>query len=114
EKRESAPPAIRLLAGGAKKRGPHDVLGGDPIMAKHHAIAIAKTLGNALVAPVLPVAVNATGLNASREMADQPGPIQLPADVFKQVQLAMIDSLARSGFKDIFVMGAHGGGQQQT
>jgi creatinine amidohydrolase/Fe(II)-dependent formamide hydrolase-like protein len=46
-------------------------------------------------------------------MADQPGPIQLPADVFKQVQLSMIDSMARSGFKDIFLMGDHGGGQQQ-
>jgi creatinine amidohydrolase/Fe(II)-dependent formamide hydrolase-like protein len=73
----------------------------------------AKKLGKTIVAPVLPFAVNATGLNANREMADQPGPIQLPADVFKQVQLSMIDSMARSGFKDIFLMGDHGGGQQQ-
>ena len=113
EKLKSGTTSILLVAGGTEERGPHDVLGGHTIMAKHHAIAIAKKLGNALVAPVLPVAVNATGLNASREMADQPGPIQLPADVFKQVQLAMIDSLARSGFKDIFVMGDHGGGQPQ-
>ena len=37
----------------------------------------------------------------------------MPADVFKQVQLAEIDSLARSGFKDIYVMGDHGGGQAE-
>ena len=44
-------------------------------------------------------------------MADQPGAMQMPAEVFKQVQLAEIESLARSGFKDIYVMGDHGGGQ---
>ena len=46
-------------------------------------------------------------------MADQPGAIQMPAEVFKQVQLAEIESLACNGFKDIYVMGDHGGGQQQ-
>ena len=113
DKLKAGTTTVLLVTGGTEERGPQDVIGGHTIMAKHHAIAIAQKLGNALVAPVFPVAVNATGLNASREMADQPGPIQLPADVFKQVQLAMIDSLARSGFKDIFVMGDHGGGQQQ-
>jgi len=113
DKLKSGTTTILLVAGGTEERGPQDVIGGHTIMARHHAIAIAKKLGNALVAPVLPVAVNATGLNASREMADQPGPIQVPPDVFKQVQLAMIDSLARDGFKDIFVMGDHGGGQPQ-
>src|SRR5256885_6646606 len=37
----------------------------------------------------------------------------MPPEVFKQVQLAMIESMARSGFKDIFLMGDHGGGQRQ-
>jgi len=113
DKLKSGTTTILLVTGGTEERGPKDVIGGHTIMARHQAIAIAKKLGNALVAPVLPFAVNATGLNANREMADQTGPMQLPADVFKQVQLAMIDSLARSGFKDIFVMGDHGGGQPQ-
>jgi creatinine amidohydrolase/Fe(II)-dependent formamide hydrolase-like protein len=113
EKLKSGTTTILLVTGGTEERGPQDVIGGHTIMARHHAIRIAQKLGNALVAPVLPFAVNATGLNASREMADQAGPMQLPPDVFKQVQLAMIDSLARSGFKDIFVMGDHGGGQPQ-
>src|SRR5262245_8749035 len=105
--------SVFLVTGGTEERGPHDVLGGHNILAKNHATMAAKKLGKTIVAPVLPFAVNATGLNANREMADQPGPIQLPADVFKQVQLAMIDSMARSGFKDIFLMGDHGGGQPQ-
>ena len=105
--------SVFLVSGGTEERGPQDVLGGHNILAKNHATMAAKKLGKTIVAPVLPFAVNATGLNPNREMADQPGPIQLPADVFKQVQLSMIDSMARSGFKDIFLMGDHGGGQQQ-
>src|SRR6266487_4187200 len=105
--------SVLLVTGGTEERGPHDVLGGHTMMAHSHAVMIARKLGKTLVAPVLPIAVNATGLNASREMADQPGAMQMPAEVFKQVQLAEIDSLARSGFKDIYVMGDHGGGQNE-
>jgi creatinine amidohydrolase/Fe(II)-dependent formamide hydrolase-like protein len=105
--------SIFVVTGGTEERGPHDVLGGHNILAKSHATMAARKLGKTIVAPVLPIAVNATGLNANREDADQPGAIQMPADVFKQVQLAEIDSLARSGFKDIFLMGDHGGGQPQ-
>jgi creatinine amidohydrolase len=105
--------SILIAAGGTEERGPQDVLGGHTMMAHSHADMIARKLGKTLVAPVLPIAVNATGLNANREMADQPGAIQMPADVFKQVHLAEIESLARSGFKDIYLMGDHGGGQTE-
>lgn len=105
--------SVILVTGGTEERGPQDVLGGHTIMAHSHANMIAKKLGKTLVAPVLPIAVNATGLNANREMADQPGAMQMSAEVFKQVQLSEIDSLARSGFKDIYVMGDHGGGQAE-
>lgn len=102
--------SVLLVTGGTEERGPHDVLGGHTIMARNRAIEIAKKLGNALVAPVLPIAVGATGL---RENTNQPGGVQMPPDVFKAVQIAEIESMAMNGFKDIFVMGDHGGGQQQ-
>jgi creatinine amidohydrolase len=102
--------SVLIATGGTEERGPHDVLGGHTILAHHRAIEAAKRLGNALVAPVLPFAVAATGL---RENTDQPGGVQMPADVFKAVQVAMIDSMAMNGFKDIFVMGDHGGGQPE-
>ena len=102
--------SVLVITGGTEERGPHDVLGGHTIMSRHRGAEVAKRLGNALLAPVLPIAVAATGL---RENTDQPGGVQMPADVFKQVQLAMIESMAMNGFKDIFVMGDHGGGQQQ-
>jgi len=110
EKMKEGKTSVLIVTGGTEERGPHDVLGGHTLLAHYRAIEIAKRLGNALVAPVLPVAVNATGL---RENTTQPGAIQMPADVFKAVQVAMIESMAMNGFKDIFVMGDHGGGQEQ-
>jgi creatinine amidohydrolase len=102
--------SVLIITGGTEERGPHDVLGGHTIMARHHAVEIAKKLGKTLVAPILPIAVAATGL---RENTNQPGGVQMPSDVFKAVQIAQIDSMAMNGFKDIFLMGDHGGGQQQ-
>ena len=102
--------SVLVVTGGTEERGPHDVLGGHTIMARQHAINIAKKVGKTLVAPVLPIAVAATGL---RENTNQPGGVQMPPDVFKAVQLAEIESMAMNGFKDIFLMGDHGGGQQQ-
>src|SRR5262245_13403132 len=102
--------SVLIVTGGTEERGPHDVLGGHTIMSRFHAVNVAKKLGKTLVAPVLPMAVQATGL---RENTDQPGGVQLPPDVFKAVQLAEIESMYFNGFKDIFLMGDHGGGQQQ-
>jgi creatinine amidohydrolase len=97
-----------IAVGGTEQRGPHAVLGGHTIMAHDKAIAIAKSLDNALVAPSLPFAVNAAGLSEAT-----PGGVSLPPDVFKAVNAAEIESMATNGFKDIFIMGDHGGGQQE-
>jgi creatinine amidohydrolase/Fe(II)-dependent formamide hydrolase-like protein len=37
----------------------------------------------------------------------------MPADVFKAVQIAQIESMSMNGFKDIYLMGDHGGGQNE-
>src|SRR2546430_15903052 len=102
--------SVLVVTGGTEERGPHDVLGGHTLMAHHHAVEIAKKLGKTLVAPVLPIAVAATGL---RENTTQPGGVQVPPDVFKAVQIAEIESMAMNGFRDTFLMGDHGACQQQ-
>jgi creatinine amidohydrolase len=102
--------SVLLITGGTEARGPHNVLGGHTIMSRHRGIEIAKRLGNALLAPVVPFAVAATGVTPGTKT---PGGYQIPADAFKMLQLGLIDSLAYSGFKDIFVMGDHGGGQKE-
>jgi creatinine amidohydrolase/Fe(II)-dependent formamide hydrolase-like protein len=102
--------SVLIITGGTEERGPHNILAGHTIMSRRHGIEMAKRLGKTLVAPVLPMAVAATGL---REGTDQPGGVQLPPDVFKAVILAEIESQYFNGFKDIFVMGDHGGGQAE-
>ena len=102
--------SVIVATGGTEVRGPYHLLSGHTIMTRHRAVEVAKRVGNTLVAPVLPIAVAATGL---RENTTLPGGLQMPADVFKSVQLAMIESMAWNGFKDIFVMGDHGGGQAE-
>ena len=102
--------SVLLITGGTEARGPHNVLGGHTIMSRHRGAEIAKRLGNALLAPVVPVAVAATGVTPGTRT---PGGYQIPADAFKALQLGLIESLSYSGFKDIFVMGDHGGGQKE-
>ena len=52
--------SVLVITGGTEERGPHAVLGGHTIMSRHRGIEITKRLGNALLAPVLPIAVAAT------------------------------------------------------
>ena len=54
--------SVIIANGGTEERGPHNILGGHTIMARATAIEVARTLGNALVAPVLPIDVGATGV----------------------------------------------------
>src|SRR5215510_10822184 len=98
---------VLVYNGGTEQRGPHAVLGGHTLMA--HAIApmIARRLGNALVAPVLPFSVNPAGGVDPR----MPGGIEVSPDLFQRVNEAVVDSMVKNGFKNIVLMGDHGGGQ---
>ncbi len=114
--------SVLVPAGGTEIRGPHAIIGVHTILASHRAIESAKRLGKTIVAPTLPFAVQATGgasaNNWNKFMADgttaaDVGAIQVSADVFKGIQQGAVESLAFIGFKDIFLMGDHGGGQDQ-
>src|SRR4026208_1770471 len=64
---------VLIYNGGTEQRGPHAVLGGHTLMAHAVAPMIARKLGNALVAPILPFSVNPAGGVTSR----MPGGIEL-------------------------------------
>ena len=100
---------VLVYNGGTEQRGPHAVLGGHTFMA--HAIApmIARKLGNALVAPVLAFSVNPAG-GVDPKM---PGSIALSPDLFQKVNEAVVESMVKNGFKNIVLMGDHGGGQAE-
>ena len=100
---------VIIANGGTEARGPHNILAGHTIMSRHTAIDAAKALGNTLVAPVLPIDVGATGVSDGSNI---PGGITVNAEIFKGVKLAEIESMVWNGFKNIFVMGDHGGGQR--
>ncbi|MGE5246685.1 MAG: creatininase family protein [Betaproteobacteria bacterium] len=102
--------SVLIPAGGTEERGPQDVLGGHTFIAHYNAVQAAKKLGNALVAPVLPITPSATGV---RPGTTQPGGVTMPPEVFKAVVVAEIESMSWHGFKDIYVMGDHGGGQKE-
>ena len=92
--------------GGTEQRGPQNVNGGHTLMARETVRAIAVKLGNAIAAPVLPFSPN----NASAEL---PGTIGLTADLFAAINEQVAEQLIKTGFKNIVLMGDHGGGQQQ-
>jgi creatinine amidohydrolase/Fe(II)-dependent formamide hydrolase-like protein len=96
-----------VFTGGTEQRGPHGVLGGHTFMARGISAEIARTLGNALVAPVL--AFSPTSLVGPRI----PGGVALSPEVFRKVNEAVVESLITGGFKNVILMGDHGSGQEE-
>ena len=77
-------------------------------MARRTAEAIARRLGNALVAPVLPFSPAGSHLNPK-----WPGSVDLSPELYSKVNEAVVASMATNGFRSIILMGDHGGGQQE-
>jgi creatinine amidohydrolase len=93
-----------IYTGGVEERGPQNANGGHNLMARGIVKAIALRLGNAIAMPVLPLTPN----NASAEF---PGTIGLTNDLLQQVLERMVEQSIVTGFKNVVVMGDHGGGQ---
>ena len=97
--------------GGTEQNGPHMVLGKHNYIVKHTAEEIAKRLGNALVAPVLPYTPEGNIDPPSGHMLF-PGSISLPEDAFEKVAEYAARSFRTNGFKDIVLIGDSGPNQQ--
>jgi creatinine amidohydrolase/Fe(II)-dependent formamide hydrolase-like protein len=95
-----------VFNGGTETRGPQAVNGGHTFVAHAKVVAIARALGNAIAAPVLPFSPN----NA---FPDLPGTIGITADTYKEINKEVAEQLIRNGFKNVVLMGDHGGGQKQ-
>jgi creatinine amidohydrolase len=92
--------------GGTETRGPQCVNGGHTLMGHATVLAIAEKLGNAIAAPVLPFSPN----NAN---ANLPGTIGLTGPIFAAINEQVAEQLIRNGFKNVVLMGDHGGGQNE-
>jgi creatinine amidohydrolase len=96
-----------VYTGGTEQRGPQNVNGGHTLMAQEIVKAIALRLGNALFLPVLPYTPN----NAS---ADLPGTIGLTPELLGAVLERVTEQAMATGFRNVILMGDHGGGQPAT
>ena len=93
-----------VYTGGTEQRGPQNVNGGHTLMGREIVRAIALRLGNAIAMPVLPYTPN----NAS---ADLPGTIGLTPELLSAVLERVSEQVIATGFKNVILMGDHGGGQ---
>jgi len=93
-----------FYTGGTEQRGPQNVNGGHTLMAKATVKAIALKLGNAIAMPVLPYTPN----NASAQL---PGTIGLTPEILAVVLERITEQAIATGFKNVVLMGDHGGGQ---
>ncbi len=95
-----------VFNGGTETRGPQAVNGGHTFVAHAKVVAIARALGNAIAAPVLPFSPN-------RANAELPGTIGLSVETYQQINREIAEQLIGNGFKNVVLMGDHGGGQKQ-
>jgi len=103
---EEGKTTVLVYNGGTEQRGPQNVNGGHTFMAQQTVRAVALKLGNAITAPVLPFSVNEAS-------ADLPGTIGLTGPLFAAINEQVAEQLIKSGFKNIVLMGDHGGGQKE-
>ena len=103
---ESGKTTALIYNGGTEQRGPQNVNGGHTLMGHATVIAIAQKLGNAIATPVMPFSVN-------RANPALPGTIGLTGPVFAAVNEQVAEQMIKNGFKNIVLMGDHGGGQKE-
>jgi creatinine amidohydrolase len=103
---EEGKTTVLVFNGGTEQRGPQGVTGAHTFVARHLGKEIAEKLGNAIVAPILPYSVN----NASAEL---PGTIGVSGPLFAAINEEVAEQLIVNGFRNVVLMGDHGGGQRE-
>jgi len=98
-------------AGSTEQNGPHMATGKHNAVARHVAGRIARTLGNALVYPVMPFAPTGDAAARTGHMAF-PGSVSVSEATFGAVAREVSQSAIAAGFRWVFLMGDHGGGQE--
>jgi creatinine amidohydrolase/Fe(II)-dependent formamide hydrolase-like protein len=97
---------VLVFSGSVEASGPHLALGKHNFRARDYAERVARDLGHTLVAPIVPVAPT------SEQLLRFPGTINVRPEVFAQVNADIARSLAAAGFKNVVLLGDHGGDQE--
>jgi creatinine amidohydrolase/Fe(II)-dependent formamide hydrolase-like protein len=101
-----------IYVGSTEQNGPHMALGKHNFIAHYVAQRIAEQLGDALVYPTLPFAPAGDPVAKTGHMRF-PGTVSLTPAVFESVVHAIGLSAITAGFRQVYIMGDHGGGQEQ-
>jgi creatinine amidohydrolase len=96
-----------VYTGGTEQRGPQNVNGGHTLMGREIVKTIALRLGNAIAMPVLPYTPN-------QASATLPGTIGLTPELLGAILERIVEQSMTTGFKNVVIMGDHGGGQPAT
>jgi len=99
-----------IYAGSTEQKGPHMAIGQHNFVAHHVGGRVAEELGNALVFPILPFARTGDPMAKTGHMRF-PGSVSLSSEIFFGVVRQIAQSAIAAGFKEIYLMGDHGGGQ---
>ena len=91
---------VLIPSASTEATGPAIALGKHLVRAQYIAEHIARNLGNALVAPIMPFA-------PTTDESRFPGTVNLSADAFSRVNEDVAESMVRTGFKYIVLMGDH-------
>ena len=95
-----------IYTGGVEQRGPHLASGGHNLIAHAVVEAIARKLGNAIFLPVLPYTPN--------DAESIPGTIGITNELLAAMLERIAEQAALNGFRNVILMGDHGGGQPQV
>src|SRR5258708_38584339 len=101
---------IIIPTGGTEQNGPHMAIGKHNVRVAANADAIARRLGNALVAPVIAYTPEGS-IDPPTGHMRFPGTISIPDPVFRQVLEYAARSLKQHGFKNIVFIGDSGPNQ---
>ena len=99
-----------IYAGSTEQNGSHMAIGKHNFIARWVAGAIAIKLGDALVYPTLPFAPTGDASIRTAHMRF-PGSVSLTAQTYGAVVHDIALSALDAGFKNVFIMGDHGDGQ---
>ncbi|HEX3533757.1 MAG TPA: creatininase family protein [Gemmatimonadaceae bacterium] len=99
-----------IYTGSTEQNGPHMAIGKHNFIARYLAGAIAIKLGDALVYPTLPFSVTGDAVKKTAHMRF-PGSVTLTPQTYRAVVHDVALSAADAGFRNVFIMGDHGDGQ---
>jgi creatinine amidohydrolase/Fe(II)-dependent formamide hydrolase-like protein len=103
---------VLVPIGGTEQNGVHMALGKHNVRVRVLAEKIAAKLGNAVVAPVIAY-VPEGAIEPPVAHMRWPGTISIPDATFEALLEAAARSFRRHGFRDIVLLGDHGGYQKQ-